>query len=583
MLRTEELARDRQGALLAKTWRFALRYGAQLCLCGYLIFLIIRVLILCDGSFSYALDDAYIHMGLARSLAENGIWGVGDGFASAASSILWPATIALIYWIKGADLWTPLVLEWLGIFALLAVVHARMRKDFPAWARRGWPGGIAALAVALSAPVNTLILSGLEHIWHLVAVIWYSDYVATQLVKTPGTIDKRSRLLLIAAAPLLTIIRFETLALVPVIAGLLVLRRAFATALGVAAAAGLPILFIGWISQAQGGFFWPNSLVLKAIRHAPGQPIATRIVALFDYLSTLMAQHHAYFGLLVLAGVQILCFFAWKKTVWSRTVLLLILFFTQSVAHASFGGFGWLFRYEAYVLAFGVFANLGGLALLTRDFIFPGFVSPGQRRWPSFLVFGLVLALASPTAVMIARRTRDATRVTPRAAKNIFEQQVQFAHFLKRYYPQASIALNDIGAAAYYSDAKILDLVGLGSNEVAHAKIDGQFTTEAIERLSKAHGVEIAIVYDSWFAGALRLPPSWSLVGQWEIRGNVVCGSPIVSFYAVQANALPNLERNLAEFAYQVPATVIQRGRYLAKVEGLTAGSTVLDRNPIEN
>src|SRR5437588_12540650 len=73
-----------------------------------------------EGRFTYALDDAYIHMAVARNAAEHGVWGITRyEFSSTSSSPLWTALIALEYRLLGVSDFTPLVLNLL--FATLAL------------------------------------------------------------------------------------------------------------------------------------------------------------------------------------------------------------------------------------------------------------------------------------------------------------------------------------------------------------------------------------------------------------------------------------------------------------------------------
>ena len=49
-----------------------------------------------EGEFTYALDDTYIHLAVAKNLGAHGTWGINPGeFSSCTSSILWPLLLAL--------------------------------------------------------------------------------------------------------------------------------------------------------------------------------------------------------------------------------------------------------------------------------------------------------------------------------------------------------------------------------------------------------------------------------------------------------------------------------------------------------
>src|SRR5207245_7354192 len=74
------------------------------------------------GQIVYALDDAYIHMAMARNLAEHGVFGVTRyGFTSSSSSPLWTLLLAGLFALLGPRDWLPLALNVLCAASLLAV------------------------------------------------------------------------------------------------------------------------------------------------------------------------------------------------------------------------------------------------------------------------------------------------------------------------------------------------------------------------------------------------------------------------------------------------------------------------------
>jgi len=74
------------------------------------------------GRLVYALDDAYIHMAMARNLAEHGVYGVTRyGFTSSSSSPLWTLLLAGFFAALGPRDGLPLAFNVLFAVSLLVV------------------------------------------------------------------------------------------------------------------------------------------------------------------------------------------------------------------------------------------------------------------------------------------------------------------------------------------------------------------------------------------------------------------------------------------------------------------------------
>src|SRR3954454_10379831 len=125
------------------------------------------------GHLVYALDDAYIHMAIAKNFARWGVWGVTRyGFSSSTSSPLWPLILAAIYLVSGPNAISPLLLNILCATLSLYVVYRELR-------RRGGGAGliaIALVAIVVLTALPSLIFTGMEHSLH----IWLTLMVLVQ-------------------------------------------------------------------------------------------------------------------------------------------------------------------------------------------------------------------------------------------------------------------------------------------------------------------------------------------------------------------------------------------------------------------
>jgi 3-deoxy-7-phosphoheptulonate synthase len=225
-------------------------------LAGAVALLLRASLVHTGGRLVYALDDAYIHMAVARSLARDGVWGVTPyAFTSSTSSLAWPLLLALADLAVGVREATPLVLNL--VFAAVSIVLAdRLLRGAPLGLR-----AVALIALVFLTPLPTLVLSGMEHTLHIAAVLWLLDRV--RAAEEDGVETGRALTALGAASAFAAAARYESLFLIAPAAILLWRGRRRRAAVVAVAAAVLPLAVYAAVSVAHGWPPLPNSLLLK--------------------------------------------------------------------------------------------------------------------------------------------------------------------------------------------------------------------------------------------------------------------------------------------------------------------------------
>jgi len=482
------------------------------------------------GALVYALDDAYIHMAMARNLAEHGVFGVTRyGFTSSSSSPLWTLLLAGCFALLGARAWLPLGLNVVAAALLLFAADELLS----AHGVRARTRLVALLALILLTPAPALVMVGQEHLLHAALTVAFAGLMASE--------PPRAALLLVA--PLVTAARYEGLFLVLLACLVLAARRRFGLALALGLASLVPPVIYGLVSVAHGWYPLPNPVILKG---ALGEGLAGRgRLALVPFLggwAELLRTPH----LLALAALAAVALGARWRLASSREGTMLLLFLGTTVLHLQYAKTGWFYRYEAYLVAFGIVA-------LTAALAGPG--NRARRPW-------LPAALAAGAAIACAIRGARSFVETPRAVGNIYEQQIQMGRFLARFYPEQAVAANDIGAIDDLADLRVLDLWGLASREVAEAKLSGRYTTRWIASQARDRGVRVAVLYERWLDAAGGVPPEWARAGRWRVSGNVVLGDRTVSFYAVDPAEAAPLAEHLRSFAPELPPGVSQLGPY---------------------
>ncbi len=468
------------------------------------------------GAFVYPVDDAYIHLAAARRFVESG----DRTFLAASSSIAWPWLLIAMRTLGAHDL-APLTLNIGFAIALFLSIENALTH----FGSRRAPA--LALLILLLVPIVPLALSGMEHTAHACFVTVLA-LLGSRAVARNEKIG--ARLLCVAAGAVA--FRYESGFVIAALVALLVHARRVRDAALVGLAAVTPALVSGIFSVMRGGTFIPIPVLLKRTQLDPFSLPANIYYRLVD-------NPHVLVALVLLAFAVKMEGSAIDTKSRERRALAVIAFVTLSFQTA-FAQLGWFYRYEAYAMLLALLA-ISVAAIAHRE---------------AARAFAIPFALLT---LPLLGRGLGAFRTTVLASQNIFDQEMQMALFVRDFYGDDSVALNDIGAVAYASNAHVVDLMGLASPRIARARgmrIDGPLAENEIQSISSDEKVRVAILYDDWFAGSL--PPAWKKIGSWKISDNHVCAKDTVSFYATDENEAAILAENLRAFATRLPSSVTQ-------------------------
>lgn len=465
-------------------------------------------LALCGGHFVYTADDPYISLALADRI-RNGAYGLQPGEPAApASSILFPVLLAGLGAV-GCGVHGPLVAD-LAAAALAAWLIARLARRHGIVTDGAPRLPVLFLLVLLAVSLNLLALAfvGLENPLHIL----------TSLAVLAGAArcveERRVPRWLPALIVLLPLWRFEGLAL----AGLACLalgalgrwRTGLATAAAIAGLLGL----YGLLMARLGLPLLPSSVLVKLTQDGG---------AVLDPLRRLRLALASPDGLEMALMLGLVGLGAWRARrapERSRDLMVAFLAGGTLLAQLLFGAASVFWRYSAYALATGAV----GLLILWRVPLGRFMAGLTPRR---FAAAGLLLTLLGFVPVA-------ATLLVPWAARGIYEEQYQMRRFAVDDY-RAPVAANDIGLVGYRNPSYVLDLWGVSAEATRLARLAGG--TGWMDRLAAAHGVGVAMIYESWFRG--MIPPGWiRLAVLRHSHGTVTNGGDEVAFFATSPAAV---------------------------------------------
>lgn len=499
---------------------------------GLLIFYNMQVVISFAGRYIYPLDDAYIHLSMAKNFAEFGTWGITQyEFSSTTSSPLFTFLLAILIKAFGNWEYIPLLANSIAGILLIWVSHNHLKQ----FSQTTYT--VFLLSIVLLMPLHLMIMTGMEHVFHTLAMILtllaFKKYLEDQ---TPRNFSNLALLAILATG-----FRYESLFFIFFMCVyLFFMKKEYFQSIALGLFAISPVLVYGWISIDHGSFFLPNSLVLKG----------NTSNGIADFLKRVVGNGYRGISVLILILILLVQIFIKSKTqrkitdAISKNALQIVVLCGFTI-HLLFANFGWLIRYEAYLVVVVLFV----VAPFADDL----FQNKIRKK---ILKFGLIILLL----ITFSLRFIPMIKNQPTASKNIFDQQIQLADFLHKYYRNSKVVANDIGAITYFNNIHLLDTYGLGTIEVARLRKDknGQFTDSKnlqnyIYNTSKNQGFDVALVYDSW----AKMPDYFIKVGTLTIQNNYICGGTTVSFYSIKAENTAELRNQLIEFSKQTPKDVI--------------------------
>lgn len=497
------------------------------------------------GLFIYPLDDTYIHLAIAKNFAEHGVWGVTRHvFSSSSSSILYTLFLATLIKLFNVNDYYPLIVNGL---AAIAIYIFLWRVAIKAKVHSFIYFSIAILSM-LFTPIPALVLSGMEHTLQVLVDFVFIYFACSYLADSAKKNSQAFHLCILAA--LCVMIRFEGIFIVAVIGIIYLLKKRIKTAVLVIFCGVLPVLIYGIFSVKNGAFFLPNSLLIKGDR--PPMNILSILKFSFNWLPKLYSEPHVLMMFILLsftAGLQLIKdrTLSLRSTIWSIVTLLVLLL------HLSFARTGWFFRYEAYL----VFLFIVGFIWAIEDETY--ITKPFKK------LSILQIAVFLPTILMVLYpffiRSRKSLSISVNATVDIYSHPYQMAMFLKKYYNHSEVAANDIGAISYFTDIKLLDIIGLASNEVVTLRTNQLYDREHIYKLAKSKHIKVVVIYADGFED--HIPIEWKKAGEWHLDNIVVLGGDSVAFFATDDYDVEKLKQNLRDFSKFLPNQIIERGSYI--------------------
>jgi len=489
--------------------------------------------------YVYPIDDAYIHLAMAKNFALYDVWGVTRyQFSSTSSSPLFTVLLSFLIKVSGNNDQIPLYVNLIfgaGTVYLLNLYFSRIFEKTQSIT-------LSVLFTLFISVLHLQVLSGMEHVLHVFLL-------ALNIFCLTRPENKRAASGFYLSLLLMGLVRFESMFYFAVLAFVFVLLKQWKRAALVLLTGFIPIAIFCYINYQQDGYLFPNSVVVKGTKltfdnHFPHQ---LKQIFLDNFLLNISFYKIGFFPVLI--GL-VLIFRNFKSKSFQGIVrdhFLLIVISLVMICHSMFADLKGLFRYEAYLLAGFSMAIIPEVRGFVED---PGSYMKKEKVLSVFIMMNMAL---------LFYKFFSAHRMLSEGGKNIYEQQIQSAKFLHTYYNESKVVANDIGAITYFTDIHLLDTAGLASVETIPFNENKRKPDAAFEYFLTGYTsdrkYDIAFIYDAWLQP--YIPKSWKKAAVLKIKDPVTVSKDEVSVYSIQPAAGRELKENIRKFKWNRNVQVI--------------------------
>ncbi len=473
-------------------------------------------LYLTHGNLTYAIHAPYIHWAMVKHLANEGILSVdGFSYSSVSSSPLWLFLLAPFYALlsKSAFIYVSLLLN--VVFQLISIVV--IFKIIKLYTDKTLHY-LYAILLVLATPFLALSFGGLEHSLQIMLIMLFI-YNLVQYFNDDKSKNVKLNMLLLA--PFIVAVRYEDIALIiatSIILSIFLKEYKFAFLL-IASSLTLVAMFGFWSEGAFSLGFLPTSIGAKS---SEGISHVSKFISNISYIHIIT---------LIALNIAILIdTYKKDRNLFYLSSIYLMTFFV----HLAFAQVGWLYRYEAYLVTFGLINIL--------LYIY-------KYAMPKKLFIVLLLILIASNYKQIGFSIIKSILST----RAVYEQQIQeglLANEFKNYY----IATDNIGTIPYFSSDKILDIHGLSDPRIINLKRVGSFNDNSKKALIKSENVDMIIAYKVRFKDDKI--DGYKRVAIWKIDNNILNGDDEIEFWA-RDDRFDEVKEKLLNFAkYKLPKEV---------------------------
>ncbi len=298
----------------------------------------------------------------------------------------------------------------------------------------------------------------------------------------------------------------------------------------VVAAVAVPVALVEAGTVALGGGPLPNSILARGQGVGQGK-LATGGLGPGD-IAARLASDPLLAALVAFALGYILL--TWGRS--GRHLLTAVTVVVAALGHVALADVGWFARYQAYLLAIGLYLVLGVIGDL-----------PEALRGRALVALVAVAVLFTPAKARLLVRA-------PLSADQIYRHTYQAGRFLDRYYDGQPVATDQLGYISLLHHGPLTDFAGLGDYQVLRRIPPRAGLADFHARLAEERGFRVAVVPD--VDAAFATPDTWILAGRLRLDGPDDGPSRLLDFWATTPGEVRPLQAHLRAFAPELPPRV---------------------------